>query len=165
MKHKRMLALLLVCVMILATGCHTGDAFNMPPAKKLDKYESKEAAYEAVWGEMVDFYGEYLQGELTFEEQTMINFPAIDRSNVFWITSGVHFHSIDWCYGLEGDIADTGDDEVFSGSSSKAVIEGMTACSKCVGTDPLPRLKEAIWGDAKHKAEKKAQQEAESSEE
>ncbi len=165
MKQKKMLAFLMVFIMLFATGCHTGSAFNWPPSKNLDKYESKDAAYEAVWGEMVDFYGEYLQGELTFDEQTMINFPAIDRAKVFWITSGVHFHSIDWCYGLEGDIADTGDDEIFHGSSSDAVLEGMTACTKCVGTDPLPRLKEAIWGDAKHKAEKKAQQEAESSEE
>ncbi len=161
MKQKRLLALVLACMMLFATGCHAGDAFNWPPSKDLDKYESKDAAYEAVWGEMVDFYGEYLQGELTFEEQTMINYPAIDRAKVFWISSGVHFHSIEWCYGLEGDIADTEDDEIYSGSSSKAVIEGMTACTKCVGTDPLPRLKEAIWGDAAHRADKNAEAESE----
>lgn len=161
MKHKRILALLMVGVMLFATGCHAGEAFNMPPNKKLSKYESKEAAYEAVWGEMVDYYGEYLQGELSFEQQTMINFPAVDRAKVYWITSGVHFHSIEWCYALEGDIADTEDDEILHGSSSEAVLNGMTACTKCVGTDPLPRLREAIWGDAKHRDEKKAQEEAE----
>lgn len=161
MRQKRLLAILLVCVMLFSTGCHAGSAFNLPPAKKLSKHESKEAAYEAVWGEMVEFYGEYLQGELTFEQQTMINYPAVDRSKVYWISSGVHFHSIDWCYALEADIVDTGDDEIRSNSTSKAVIEGMSACTKCVGTDPLPRLKEAIFGDAKSRAEKNAQEEAE----
>ena len=161
MKQKRLLAALLACMMLFATGCHSSEAFKWPPSKDLDDYESKEAAYEAVWGEMVDYYGEYIEGELTFDEQTMVNFPAVDRSKVFWIDSGVFYHSITWCYGLEADIEDTGDDEIMSGSSSKAVIAGMTACSKCIGTDPLPRVKEAIWGDAKTKAEKAAEAESE----
>jgi len=159
MQQKRFLALFLSCTLLLATGCHAKEAFSWPPSKDLDDYDSKEAAYEAVWGDMEDYYGEYIEGELDFDQQSMVHYPAIDRSKVFWIESGVHFHSIEWCYGLEADIADTGDDEILHGSSSKSVIAGMTACSKCVGTDPLPRLRKAFFGNAKTKDEKNAEQE------
>ena len=151
MKQKRFLTACLAFTMLFLSGCHAGEAFTVPPSKDLDKYESKEAAYEAVWGDMVDYYGEYLDGELSFEQQSMINYPAVDRSKVYWIDSGVHYHSITWCYSLEGDIEDTEDDDIQHGSTSKAVIEGMTACSICCGTDPLPRLRKALFGDAKQR--------------
>lgn len=151
MKQKRFLTACLAFTMLCLSGCHAGEAFGVPPSKDLDKYESKEAAYEAVWGDMVDYYGEYLDGELSFEQQSMINYPAVDRSKVYWIDSGVHYHSITWCYSLEGDIEDTEDDDIQHGSTSKAVIEGMTACSICCGTDPLPRLRKAIFGDARQR--------------
>lgn len=160
MKQKRFPAIFLFFLLLFFTGCHAAEAFSWPPSKNLDDYDSKEAAYEAVWGDMASYYGGYIEGELDFDQQSMVHYPAIDRSKVFWIESGVHFHSIAWCYGLEADISDTGDDEILHGSSSKSVLSGMTACSKCVGTDPLPRLRKAFFGDAKTRDEKKASQEA-----
>ena len=161
MKQQRFLAAFLTCTMLLSTGCYASEAFEWPPSKDLDDYESKEEAYETIWGDMVDYYGEYIEGELSFDQQTLVHYPAVDRSKVYWIESGVHFHAMPWCYGLEADISDTGDDDIQHNSSSKAALAGMSACSKCIGTDPLPRLKEAIWGDAKVRDAKKAAKEAE----
>ncbi len=157
MKKQQLLSGLLACITLLSVGCGSSDGSGiLPPSKNLDAYESKEAAHQVIWGELEEYEGEVVWGELTIDQQSLVHYPAVDRSKVYWIDSGDYFHAMTWCYGLEKDIEDTGDSDVKHASSSKAVLEGTTACSKCVGTDPLPRLRKLFFGTVKDRDEEAA---------
>lgn len=104
------LTLILIVFVLIITGCK-----NEPDTP------------EEVWGELIEQEGDYVWDTLTAEQQKLINYPDLDKDNVYWVSKGKSYHSIEWCYTLSKS------DTILNGTLEEAFDEGKSdPCSKCV---------------------------------
>ena len=83
---------------------------------------------EEVWGELAEKEGGYVWDTLTKEQQELINYPKFDKENVYWVSNGKSYHSIDWCYTLSKS------KNIINGTLEEAIeANKMNPCSKCIG--------------------------------
>ena len=83
--------------------------------------------YDSTWGDLNEANGgETVWGTLTAEQQELVNFPYLDKANVYYVPEGDAYHSVDWCYTLERS------ETVLSCTYSEAVSDNLSPCSKCV---------------------------------
>lgn len=98
-------------------------------------YTPRPAAYGtdvvSTWGDLFNEYG-IVYDTLTPDQQSLIHFPKLDTTRVYYVADGYAYHSVKWCYTLSNT-------KTFSMSSLKyAVSKGLTPCSKCVDPKQLP---------------------------
>ena len=107
------LILIFIMTSLIVMGCESSSSPDTP---------------EEVWGDLIEQEGDYIWGTLSEEQQELINYPKLDKDQVYWVPDGKSYHSIEWCYTLSNS------DTILSGTLEDAIEKGKSdSCSKCVG--------------------------------
>ena len=131
--------LFLLVFVLLLSGCGYKSALPSPtksPASTTkSSFSSSVSVYgydrESTWGELFDRYG-VVYDTLTSYQKSLINYPKLNTSCVYYVKSGKSYHSVKWCYTLSRS------KEILSSSYSSARSRGLSPCSKCVDPKQIP---------------------------
>lgn len=84
--------------------------------------------FESTWGKLIELNnGELIYETLTPTQQSLVNYPKLDKRKVYFVKDGTSYHSVDWCYTLDNVTT------LYYNNIDVAVFKGMEPCSKCVG--------------------------------
>lgn len=90
--------------------------------------EEQRRLREKTWGELYRVH-RHVYGTLTPEQEKLVNYPAMDASEVFFAPNSKSFHAVDWCYTIEASA------EIGFCSLAEAKSRKLKPCSKCVGPE------------------------------
>ena len=111
-----LLTTMLLCLPFIACSDNKSTNIRNEPEKK------------EIWGDLVKSEGGYVYNTLTSEQQSLVNYPKLNKDKVYWTPNGKSYHAVDYCYTLSRSKI------ILNGTLERAMSLGKyDPCSKCVG--------------------------------